>query len=391
MSETDVERDMMPGLLQIPQPQQLRSHLIELLGTDVLPVIDDFIEEHFQLKRTENVRQATPEKGKRPTPTQKAANTSKKSVKPTPSSSKTSQRQSCDCQAQLHELINNCTSCGKIVCALEGPGPCLFCGTMIRPRHPRSGQNSASNTPKLHPKTRAQVVDGSLRSFSSKLVGGGGGGGGGSNVSSAFNSDNDDGDASSATRLAIERKDRLLEYQQAGQQRAHVIDQVSDHTLPSEAASANRWLSAEERAIQDAERKARLERLENESRRSGQARVISIDIAGKKIVESVVPAKPAAERDVATTRPSHDTSNNSSTRDGKVNRLFADNPLLDKKERLAYVPADERKSTNDGDMVARSNRRKRPTSQKSVEPTPPSASSSQTRLFKPLISLDYND
>jgi hypothetical protein len=29
-------------------------------------------------------------------------------------------------------LINNCISCGKIVCSLEGEGPCLFCGNPIQ-------------------------------------------------------------------------------------------------------------------------------------------------------------------------------------------------------------------------------------------------------------------
>lgn len=37
----------------------------------------------------------------------------------------------CDCQAQKHRLINNCLSCGRIVCEQEGAGPCLFCGTPV--------------------------------------------------------------------------------------------------------------------------------------------------------------------------------------------------------------------------------------------------------------------
>ena len=38
------------------------------------------------------------------------------------------QRLMCDCQAREHELVGNCLACGKIVCAQEGPGVCLFCG-----------------------------------------------------------------------------------------------------------------------------------------------------------------------------------------------------------------------------------------------------------------------
>lgn len=33
--------------------------------------------------------------------------------------------------AQAHKLINNCTGCGKIVCELEGEGPCSFCGNPV--------------------------------------------------------------------------------------------------------------------------------------------------------------------------------------------------------------------------------------------------------------------
>ena len=41
-------------------------------------------------------------------------------------------RHPCDCLAQKHNLINNCISCGRIVCQQEGSGPCLFCGSLVR-------------------------------------------------------------------------------------------------------------------------------------------------------------------------------------------------------------------------------------------------------------------
>ncbi|CAK91611.1 unnamed protein product (macronuclear) [Paramecium tetraurelia] len=40
-------------------------------------------------------------------------------------------RNQCQCEAQIHKLINNCISCGRIVCSVEGEGPCLFCGNPI--------------------------------------------------------------------------------------------------------------------------------------------------------------------------------------------------------------------------------------------------------------------
>ncbi|KAB5558860.1 hypothetical protein PHYPO_G00022060 [Pangasianodon hypophthalmus] len=40
-------------------------------------------------------------------------------------------RHSCDCLAQKHKLINNCLTCGRIVCEQEGSGPCFFCGSLV--------------------------------------------------------------------------------------------------------------------------------------------------------------------------------------------------------------------------------------------------------------------
>ncbi|KAG0221045.1 hypothetical protein BGX31_010250 [Mortierella sp. GBA43] len=44
------------------------------------------------------------------------------------------QRKPCYCLATKHKLnvfAPNCLSCGKIICALEGPGPCTFCGNPV--------------------------------------------------------------------------------------------------------------------------------------------------------------------------------------------------------------------------------------------------------------------
>lgn len=44
---------------------------------------------------------------------------------------KTLTRSICSCQATVHPLINNCTSCGKIICERENEGPCFFCGNLV--------------------------------------------------------------------------------------------------------------------------------------------------------------------------------------------------------------------------------------------------------------------
>ncbi|CAO3589972.1 unnamed protein product [Absidia cylindrospora] len=43
-------------------------------------------------------------------------------------------RQVCNCQATKHDLLviaPNCLNCGKIICVVEGIGPCSFCGTPV--------------------------------------------------------------------------------------------------------------------------------------------------------------------------------------------------------------------------------------------------------------------
>ena len=40
-------------------------------------------------------------------------------------------RRPCECQATRHDLVANCLSCGRVVCAQEGEGPCLYCGCRV--------------------------------------------------------------------------------------------------------------------------------------------------------------------------------------------------------------------------------------------------------------------
>jgi hypothetical protein len=46
------------------------------------------------------------------------------------------ERHLCECQAVDHKLVGNCISCGKIICAKEGLGPCLFCGVEYKGIYP---------------------------------------------------------------------------------------------------------------------------------------------------------------------------------------------------------------------------------------------------------------
>ncbi|OHS97488.1 Zinc finger motif, C2HC5-type family protein [Tritrichomonas foetus] len=37
----------------------------------------------------------------------------------------------CGCFGSEHKVINNCLSCGRIICAREGERPCPYCGTPV--------------------------------------------------------------------------------------------------------------------------------------------------------------------------------------------------------------------------------------------------------------------
>jgi len=94
-------------------------------------------------------------------------------------------RQLCNCQASVHSLINNCTSCGKIVCEKENEGPCLFCGNLVF-RRPKAGQQQ--------------------------------------NVNSAFVDNSEDPDFKKAEDL----KNRLLQYDASQIAETNIIDESTD-------------------------------------------------------------------------------------------------------------------------------------------------------------------
>lgn len=44
---------------------------------------------------------------------------------------KSANREMCHCQALIHNLLTNCSGCGRIICTEEGEGECLFCGNFV--------------------------------------------------------------------------------------------------------------------------------------------------------------------------------------------------------------------------------------------------------------------
>lgn len=162
-------------------------------------------------------------------------------------------RHPCECLAQKHDLVNNCTDCGRIVCKQEGSGPCFFCGALVCTKEEQEilARNSKKSH-KLHEKLLKQGIENDSRT---KLGEG--------------------------LQRAIAHKNRLIEYDKSGVRRTKVIDDECDYF----ASDTNKWLSQEEREV--------LKKKENEVRekRYGSRRQmkVTLDFAGRKVVDENEP------------------------------------------------------------------------------------------------------
>lgn len=50
----------------------------------------------------------------------------------------TKNRRPCDCEAQVHDLLENCLNCGRLACVSEGSGKCFCCDNVILNQDQRS-------------------------------------------------------------------------------------------------------------------------------------------------------------------------------------------------------------------------------------------------------------
>ncbi|KAJ3046318.1 hypothetical protein HDV00_000132 [Rhizophlyctis rosea] len=198
--------------------------------------------------------------------------------------------------AAKHGLVTNCLTCGKIICRLEGEGPCPDCGTPVLSKgqqmqifQDRKRTRTASNT-------KAPDVDAGQRYR--KAAGG--------NMAAVLGRPNgaDEGQfpilekEQQAWERAEAQKEKLLDFQRNSAARTRVHDISSDFDYNADIS--NQWLTAEERAL--ATRKAQEQRKAEEEQK--RRRVISIDLVNKRVVDATPRniAKPKKE-EVATPRP----------------------------------------------------------------------------------------
>ncbi|CAO3571225.1 unnamed protein product [Mortierella alpina] len=230
----------------------------------------------------------------------------------TESANAAKERKPCYCLATKHKLnvfAPNCLSCGKIICALEGPGPCTYCGNPVvsidqqqamvlelkREKAALAKQQQMATS-----KRRAKATAVSTSGYASKLNGGlssttgNAGGWVGLDGSGAMTEEEELEEAKKAS-LAQAHKEKLLEYDRTSAKRSHVIDQATDFVLPGDRP--NLWLTEEERQDQAVKARENLDKATAAASGYQRAKVMTIDVVNRRVVVETATTSQVEEED----------------------------------------------------------------------------------------------
>lgn len=149
-------------------------------------------------------------------------------------------RNRCDCQASKHKLVNNCQSCGRIVCEQEGSGACMFCGNLVCSEEELKVINSQTK--------KGENLKKSLMEQKKPK----------------------------GLDEAMAQRDRLLDYDRQSERRTTVIDDESDYFKSNSV-----WLNDEER-----KKLVSLEgQLRDQKHASRLSRKVTLDFAGRQMID----------------------------------------------------------------------------------------------------------
>ncbi|KAJ3053935.1 hypothetical protein HK097_003008 [Rhizophlyctis rosea] len=197
----------------------------------------------------------------------------------------------CECSAAKHGLITNCLTCGKIICRLEGEGPCPQCGTEV---HSKEQQLQLVHERKRDRSTNKPVASGTGQRYRHAA-------GGSMAATAAMPNAADENQFPELDQQALEKaqaqKEKLLDFQRNSAARTRVHDQASDFDYTSDIS--NQWLSSEERALAT-KRAQEQRRLDEEQKRR---RVISIDLVNKRVVDATPRNVPQPKKEEPAARP----------------------------------------------------------------------------------------
>lgn len=125
-------------------------------------------------------------------------------------------REECSCMAMQHPLVTNCTVCGKIVCELEGEGPCFFCGSYVTVTGTQISEEFIRVMKGLE---ETEEVD--VQAY------------------------HDQAQDSEGLAKALAHKDKLLRFAQNSEKRTAVIDEQADYY----DFQSNVWMNDEEKQV----------------------------------------------------------------------------------------------------------------------------------------------
>ncbi|CAB16891.1 RQT complex subunit Rqt4 [Schizosaccharomyces pombe] len=183
------------------------------------------------------------------------------------------ERRVCNCQGRKHplnEAAPNCLNCGKIICIVEGIGPCTFCDNPViskaqqleliqELKHEGSRLKQAANQ-----KRKSKTV--SSKNNFQRLQN--------SSLHSIFL---DPKQLEQKAQEAEERKNVLLNFDRTSAQRTRIIDEAADFDPTSLASDT--WASPAEKALNLVRMQKAMAKKEKKKKK-----VLSISLSGKKVV-----------------------------------------------------------------------------------------------------------
>ncbi|CAH1254531.1 TRIP4 [Branchiostoma lanceolatum] len=164
-------------------------------------------------------------------------------------------RHPCECLGQKHRLVNNCLTCGRIVCEQEGSGPCLFCGALVCTKEEMEVLARNSNKSE---RLRRKLLGGLDEQGGRKLL------------------PHEEARLLEGKDKAEAHKNKLLEYDRTSAKRTQVLDDEADYF-----SVENQWLSKDEREAL----KKREDELREQRFGSRLTRKVTLDFAGRRVVE----------------------------------------------------------------------------------------------------------
>ncbi|EFQ98346.1 C2HC5 finger protein [Nannizzia gypsea CBS 118893] len=224
------------------------------------------------------------------------------------------QTRKCNCNTSIHPLFTpapNCTSCGKIICALEGIQPCSFCGTPI---------------------LSSEEVEDMIRELRSER--------GNEKMRAHNDSFRREDNVPAAARTSIEsntkltaakaHRDKLLSFQAHNAQRTRILDEAADFDIPT--SSSTQWMTPAQRALALKKQQRMLRELEEQSKPEWEKKsvVMSLEVKKGKLVRTYEKAEqPRADETDTDANAEEAAENPTESPELSVGEgTFSNNPLL---------------------------------------------------------------